>query len=113
MLDFTRSGRGAEDQNHGGCHQRPGGDPPWEIDGGQPVPMPMLESRAFRMLSHPGEELGVRRMQQIPDVVVQPAQEHHGDESAHHRDEIASLAAAPTMSASSTSTSRLPRASAA
>src|ERR1700730_11502517 len=67
--------RGAEDQSHGGCHQRSGGDPPWEIDGGQPLPMPMLESRAFRMPRHPGEEVGVRRMQQIPDVVVQPAQE--------------------------------------
>src|SRR5215470_7592277 len=71
----TRSGRGAEDQSHGGCHQCPGGDPPWEIDGGQPVPFPMLESRASRMPGHPSEKVGVRRMQQIPEVVVEAAQE--------------------------------------
>ena len=65
--------RGAEDQSHGGCHQRSGGDPPWEIDGGQPLPMPMLESRAFRMPRHPGEEVGVRRPASYVDRILHGA----------------------------------------
>jgi hypothetical protein len=42
----------------------------------------------------PGEKVGVGRMQQIPEVVVQPAQDRHRYESAHHRNETADLAAA-------------------
>jgi hypothetical protein len=53
-----------------------------------------LESRTLRMPGHPGEKVGVGRMQQIPEVVVQPAQDRHRYESAHHRNEIAHLAAA-------------------
>ena len=39
----------------------------------------------------PGEKVGVGRMQQIPEVVVQPAQDRHRYESAHHRNETADL----------------------
>ena len=46
-------GRRAENQSHGGCHYCSGGDPPGEVDGGQPVPTPMLERRAIGMTGHP------------------------------------------------------------